>query len=98
MNRRKFHVKKGDLIQVISGNHKGSTGKVMEILRKKERAIIEGVHMIKKHVRKSQEYPNGGIIEREGTIHISNLKLIEATPEDKKPAKAAKKKKAAKES
>ncbi len=98
MNRTKFHVKKGDLIQVISGNHKGSTGKILEILRKKERAVIEGVHMIKKHVRKSQEYPNGGIVEREGTIHISNLKLIEAKPDEKKPAKASKKKEATKAS
>ncbi len=77
---------------VISGNHKGSTGKVLEILRKKERVLIEGVHMIKKHIRKSQDNPSGGIIEREGSIHISNVKKVEET-RDEKAVKTSKKKK-----
>jgi len=93
MNRKQFHVKKGDQVEVISGNHSGATGKVIEILRKKERVLIEGVRMIKKHARKSQDQPNGGIIEREGSIHISNVRLVEAPKSEKseKASKAAKK-------
>ena len=91
MNRKQFHVKKGDQVEVISGNHSGATGKVIEILRKKERILIEGVRMIKKHARKSQDQPNGGIIEREGSIHISNVKLVEAPKAEKASKKPAKK-------
>jgi large subunit ribosomal protein L24 len=90
MNRPKFHVKKGDEVQVITGNHKGATGKIIEVLPKKSQVLIEGVRMIKKHVRKSQEHPQGQIVEREGPIHISNVKLIE-----KKDAKTAKTRKKA---
>ena len=75
-NRPKFHVKKGDSIQVISGNHKGATGKILAVLPKKAQVLVEGVRMIKKHTRKSQENPNGAILEREGPIHISNVKLV----------------------
>ncbi|HEV7868806.1 MAG TPA: 50S ribosomal protein L24 [Chthoniobacteraceae bacterium] len=92
MNRRKFHVKKGDQVQVISGNHTGATGKILEVLPKKERVLIEGVRLIKKHVRKSQENPQGAILEREGSIHVSNVRLVEpeATSSTGKP-KAKKK-------
>ena len=75
-NRPKFHVKKGDTIQVISGNHKGASGKILAVLPKKAQVLVEGVRMIKKHTRKSQENPNGAILEREGPIHISNVKLL----------------------
>jgi len=85
MNRRKFHVRKGDQVLVISGNHKGAAGKILEVLTKKDRVLVEGVRMIKKHARKSQDHPNGGILEREGPIHISNVKLLER-PEEKKAA------------
>ena len=90
MNRPKFHVKKGDQVLVISGNHKGATGKVLEVLAKKERVLIEGVRLIKKHVRKSQDQPTGGIVEREGPIHISNVKLIErpTAAKESKPKKS----------
>lgn len=77
-NRQKFHVKKGDSVQVISGNHKGASGKVVAVLPKKSQVIVEGVRMIKKHTKKSQENPNGAILEREGPLHISNVKLLEA--------------------
>ena len=77
MNRVSFHVKKGDQVQVITGNHKGATGKVIQVLTKKQRVLIEGVRLIKKHLRKSQDNPQGSIAEREGPIHISNVKLIE---------------------
>ena len=75
----KFHVKKGDHIVVLAGKEKGKQGKVIAVLTKKSRVIVEGVQMIKKHTRKSQSSPNGAIIEREGTIHISNVK--KAQPE-----------------
>lgn len=89
----KFHVKRGDTVQVISGNHKGAIGKVLEIRSAKSQVVIEGVRMIKKHQKKSQDQPNGAIIEREGPIHISNVKLSES----KAPAakKTSSKKKAA---
>ena len=73
----KTHVHAGDLVKVISGNHRGSEGKILEVNRAKHQVLVEGVRMIKKHVRRSQEQPNGAIIEREGPIHISNVKLLE---------------------
>jgi large subunit ribosomal protein L24 len=78
MNRLQFHVKKGDEVQVISGNHRGASGKVLQVLPSKQQVLIEGVRLIKKTQRKSQDNPNGAIITREGPIHISNVKLIES--------------------
>lgn len=72
---RKFHVKKGDEVVVIAGTEKGKRGKIIEVLRVKERAIIEGIKMIKRHTRKNQANPQGAIVEREGTVHMSNLML-----------------------
>lgn len=89
MSKPKFHVRRGDTVQVISGNHKGATGKILEIKAEKAQVIVEGVRMIKKHQRKSQQHPNGAIIEREGPIHISNVKLVEKADTDKKAKKAA---------
>lgn len=76
-NRTATHVKKGDTVKVISGNHKGSSGKILAVLPKKSQVLVEGVRLIKKHTRKSQDAPQGAIIEREGPIHISNVKLVE---------------------
>ncbi len=76
MSRIKTHVKKGDSVEVIAGNHKGSIGTVMQVMPSSGYVIVEGVCMIKKHERKTQERPDGGIIEREGQIHISNVKLV----------------------
>jgi len=84
----KFHVRRGDTVEVISGNHKGSSGKILQVIPSKSQVIVEGVRMIKKHLRKSQEHPQGTIAEREGPIHISNVKLIEAGAKAK-AAKAA---------
>jgi large subunit ribosomal protein L24 len=72
---RKFHVKRGDEVVVITGTEKGKRGKLISVLRDKERVIVEGVKMIKRHMRKSQQYPQGKIIEREGSIHLSNVML-----------------------
>lgn len=73
--RTKTHVKKNDEVVVISGNHKGETGRVLQVFPEKGHVLVEGVRMIKKHARKSQNRPEGGIIEKEGPIHISNVKL-----------------------
>ena len=69
---RKCHIKKGDEAVVIAGVDKGRRGRVIAVIAKKQRVIIEGARMIKKHMRKSQQYPQGQIVEREGSIHISN--------------------------
>ena len=88
-NKRHFHLRRGDIVGVITGEHKGSQGKILQVVSKKARVIIEGVNLIKKHVRRSQEYPNGGIIEREGEIHVSNVKLVER-PSNEKASKRGK--------
>ena len=90
MNRIKCHIKKGDQVEVISGNFRGSSGKILAVFPHKQRVLIEGVRIIKKHLRKSQDNPSGKIAEREGPIHISNVKLIER---DGKPATGEKPKK-----
>ena len=69
----KFHVKKGDEVVVLAGKEKGKRGKVIAVNPKKNRAIVEGLQMIKRHTRKSQEHPQGAIVEREGSLHISNV-------------------------
>lgn len=94
MNRLQFHVKKGDQVQVITGNHKGAAGKVLAVLPKKQQVLIEGVRLIKKHTKKSQDNPQGAIIQREGPIHISNVKAVEQTEIKSKTTKAKSKKKA----
>ncbi|GDX08635.1 MAG: 50S ribosomal protein L24 [Verrucomicrobiota bacterium] len=88
-NRISFHVKKGDTVSIISGNHKGASGKILAVLPKKQQVLVEGVRIIKKHTRRSQDNQTGGIIEREGPIHISNVKLVEKV----EPKKESKKKK-----
>lgn len=74
----KFHVKKGDQVTVISGKEKGKSGKIIAVLTKKSRVVVEGLQMVKKHTKKSQSNPNGAILEMEGSIHISNVKKVEA--------------------
>jgi large subunit ribosomal protein L24 len=86
MNRIKYHVRKGDQVEVISGNFRGSSGRILAVFPGKQRVLVEGVRIIKKHLRKSQDNPSGKIAEREGPIHISNVKLIER---DAKPVKGA---------
>ena len=90
MNRPKFHVRRGDIVKVTSGAQKGSQGKIIQVLTSQSRVIIEGVRMIKKHARKSEENPQGGIIEREGSIHISNVLLVERPKDEKKDSKESK--------
>jgi large subunit ribosomal protein L24 len=73
----KCHVKKGDEVVVLAGAEKGKRGKIIAVSPKKNRAIVEGLKMIKRHTRKSQDHPQGAIVEREGTIHLSNLMKVD---------------------
>ena len=86
---QKFHVKRGDQVVVIAGSHKGKSGKVLEILAAKQLARVEGVAMIKKHLKKSEKNPQGAISELEGSVHISNL-MLQADFESSKRRKVAK--------
>jgi len=88
---KKFHIKRNDQVVVIAGAHKGKEGKVLELLSSKDRARVEGVAMIKRHLKKSQDHPQGTIAEREGSIHVSNLMLKSVFDASKRrqPAKTA---------
>lgn len=77
----KLKIKSGDKVQVISGDHKGTEGKVLTVDREKNKAIVEGVNMVKKHTKPSAQSPQGGIVEKEAPIHISNLSLLTAKGE-----------------
>ena len=89
---QKLHIKRNDVVVVISGSHKGKSGKVLELLGAKNRARVEGLAMIKRHEKKSEKNPQGAITEREGSIHVSNLMLqatYDASTKRKKAAPAA---------
>ena len=77
----KLKIKTGDTVRVIAGDHKGSEGKVLTVFIKKNKAIVEGVNMIKKHMKPNAQSPQGGIIEKEAAIQISNLSLLNAKGE-----------------
>lgn len=74
---RKLHIKKGDMVYVNAGDDKGKTGKVLEIITKKDRAIVEGVNMVSKHTKPNAKHPQGGIIKQEAGVHISNLQVVD---------------------
>ena len=71
-----MNIVKGMSVRVISGNHRGKEGKVLYVFPKKDRVIVEGINIIKKHARPTQENPKGGVVEKEGSIHISNVMLV----------------------
>jgi large subunit ribosomal protein L24 len=73
----KLKIKKGDLVKVMSGESKGETGKVLTVNRISNRVLVEGVNKVKKHSKPNAKHPNGGIIEMEASIHISNLMLVD---------------------
>jgi large subunit ribosomal protein L24 len=73
---KKFRVKRGDTVQVIQGKESGKKGKVLHVLETEERIIVERVNFIKRHVRPSKKMPQGGVIEREASMHISNVQLV----------------------
>jgi large subunit ribosomal protein L24 len=76
---KKLHVKKGERVEVIAGNHRGSSGNVLEICGDGQRVRIEGVNVVKKHARKTQANPQGGVVEQEAPIHISNVRAAAAS-------------------
>ena len=74
---KKFNIKKGDTVYVNAGNDKGKTGKVLEVLRDKDRVLVEGVNMVSKHTKPNPKAPQGGIVKQEAGIHISNVNLVD---------------------
>lgn len=76
LEHKKYHIKKNDSVMVIAGKEKGKTGKVLRIIPKKDRAIVEKLNMVKRHMRPGQYSRQGGIVEKESGIHISNLMLV----------------------
>ena len=76
MSRSRAHVKVGDEVEVIAGNHKGKTGTVLEVSPDKGQVVVEGVRVIKKAVRRSERNPDGCLVEKDGPIHISNVKKV----------------------
>ncbi|MFI3294566.1 MAG: 50S ribosomal protein L24 [Rikenellaceae bacterium] len=85
----KLHIKKGDMVQVTAGDSKGQQGKVLEVIVAKSRAIVEGVNMVKKHTKPNAAHPQGGIIEQEAPIHISNLMPLD--PKSGQPTRITRK-------
>ncbi|MFP5438330.1 MAG: 50S ribosomal protein L24 [Bacteroidia bacterium] len=73
----KLKIKSGDTVRVIAGDHKGSEGKVLRVLREKNKAIVEGVNLVSKHTKPSAKSPQGGIVKKEAPIHISNIALVD---------------------
>ena len=84
---KKCHIRKGDTVFVNAGNDKGKTGKVLEVLREKDRVVVEGINMVKKHVKPNGQDQNGGIIDKEAAIHVSNVMMID--PKTKKRTRIA---------
>ena len=74
---KKFKIKSGDTVTVIAGDHKGSEGKVLQVLKDKNRVVVEGVNMISKHTKPSAQNPQGGIVKKEASIDVSNVALVE---------------------
>jgi len=75
----KLHIKKGDNVKVVAGESKGQQGRVLSIEKDKNRAIVEGVNVVKKHTKPNAENPKGGIISKEAPVHISNLMVVDAS-------------------
>ena len=73
----KIHIKKGDTVKVLSGDDKGQTGKVLKVEVKKYRAFVEGVNLVSKHTKPNAQNPQGGILKKEASVHISNLMVVE---------------------
>ena len=75
----KIHIKKGDTVIVIAGDSQGQQGRVLEVIHKSNRAIVEGVNMVSKHTKPNSKSPQGGILKKEASIHISNLMLVDSS-------------------
>jgi large subunit ribosomal protein L24 len=74
---KKFKIKTGDTVKVIAGDHKGSEGKVLQIIKDKDRVLVEGVNLVSKHTKPSAQSPQGGIVKKEASLHISNVMLVQ---------------------
>jgi large subunit ribosomal protein L24 len=77
--QKKIHIKKGDTVMIITGESKGQKGRVLEINRDKNKAIVEGVNMVSKHTKPNAKAPQGGIIKKEAPVHISNIMVVDPT-------------------
>lgn len=85
----KFHIKKDDIVKVIAGESKGEEGKVLEVYPAKNKALVEGVNMVKRHTKPNATHPNGGIVEKEAAIQLSNLMLVD--PKSGEPTRIGRK-------
>lgn len=88
-NARKTHIRKGDIVQVIAGHEKGKTGKVLKVLKEENRVLVEKLNMVKRHTKPTQANQQGGIMEREGKIHISNVMPVD--PKTSRPSRVRRK-------
>jgi len=86
--QKKFNIKKGDTVLVLSGEYKGQQGKILEMMTKTDRALVEGINLVSKHTKPNAKNPQGGIIKKEAPIHVSNLMLVE--PSTGKPTRVGK--------
>jgi large subunit ribosomal protein L24 len=75
--QKKLHIKKGDIVKVIAGDDKGKSGRILEVIREKNTAIVEGTNMVSKHTKPNAKSPQGGIVKQEAAIHISNLMVMD---------------------
>ena len=87
--QKKINIKKGDTVFVNTGENRGQQGRVLEVLRKNDRAIVEGINLVSKHTKPNAKSPKGGIIKKEASVHISNLMLID--PSTGKPTRVGRK-------
>lgn len=85
---KKINIKKGDTVFVVSGEYKGQQGRVLEVLRSRGRAIVEGVNMVSRHTKPNSQNPQGGIVKKESPIHMSNLMLVD--PSSGEPTRVGK--------
>jgi large subunit ribosomal protein L24 len=87
--QKKLHIKKGDTVYVNAGENKGQQGRVLEVIRKKDRAIVEGINLVSRHTKPNAKSPQGGIVKKEASVHVSNLMLID--PSTGKPTRIGRK-------
>jgi large subunit ribosomal protein L24 len=87
--QKKIHIKKGDTVFVNTGEYKGQQGRVLEVMRKKDRALVEGINLVSKHTKPNAKSPQGGILKKEAAVHISNLMRVD--PATGKPTRSGKK-------
>jgi hypothetical protein len=83
---KKLRIKKGDTVYVNAGNDKGKTGKILEVIKSKDRVVVEGINVVSKHTKPNAKQPQGGIIKQEAGIHVSNVQLVDPAAPANKPA------------